>query len=71
MRQKDRRRLDRLRELAPANRTLAGRLGIATEVRRVAVLNGPYKNVPVYDEQERVYSDNHRYRASITLAKVP
>lgn len=70
MRRRDRLALQRLADLAPASRTLAGRLGIKTEVRRVAVLNGAYKNVPSWDEENEVYSFNHLYRASVTLAKV-
>lgn len=51
-------------------RGLHAQLGIETTVTRVAVLGGPFRNVPSWDALNRVSSDNHLYRASVTLPKV-
>jgi hypothetical protein len=52
------------------SRGLHAELGIETTVTRVAVLGGPFRNVPSWDAMTRVSSDHHLYRASVTLPKV-
>ena len=47
---------------------LHARLGIATHVHRQAILNDP--RMREWDQETRVWSHNHLYRDSITLAGV-
>lgn len=54
-------------------RPLHEQMGIQTCVYRVPILtlsNHPKRNTRAFDPVNRVTSDNHLYRASVTLARV-
>ncbi len=58
----------RLTPLSEKGRPLHVALGIATHVHRQAILNDPRSHE--WDSVTRVYSHNHLFRDSITLAGV-